>query len=329
MSRIAFVLDKIFRKCGLSGKSFIPMLIGTGCSVPGIMASRTIENERDRKMTIITTTFIPCGAKMPIIAFIAAALFGNSALIAISAYLIGMAAIVVSGLILKKTKMFSGNPSPFIMELPAYHMPTFVNIMRSTWERGWAFIKKAGTVILLSTIVIWFADNFGIYEGGYAFLGTLPEGASLDISILDALGTLVGWIFIPLGFSGVETAIATLMGLVAKEEIVAVLGVLDFANMSRLAAFSFLVFNLLCAPCVASIAAIRREMNSTRWMWIAIGYQTAFAYAASFCIYQIGMLVTGHFGLHVLGGVISAAIIGFVVYMMLKPYSESGLAKKL
>ena len=324
MSRIAFVMDKIFRKLGLSGKSFIPMLIGTGCSVPGIMASRTIENERDRRMTIITTTFIPCGAKLPVIALIAGALFDNAWWVAPAAYFIGIGAVVVSGIMLKKTKVFAGEPAPFVMELPAYHMPTFVNVMRSMWERGWAFIKKAGTVILLSTIVIWFADNFGIYEGAYAFSGSLADGAVLDISILDGLGALIGWVFIPLGFSGMETSIATIMGLVAKEEIVAVLGVLDFVDMSRLAAFSFLVFNLLCAPCFAAIGAIRREMNSTKWMWIAIGYQTGFAYAVSFCIYQLGMLFTGHFGWHILGGAISAVIIAFAVYMLFfKPYEEA------
>ena len=324
MSRIAFVMDKIFRKLGLSGKSFIPMLIGTGCSVPGIMASRTIENERDRRMTIITTTFIPCGAKLPVIALIAGALFDNAWWVAPAAYFIGIAAVVVSGIMLKKTKVFAGEPAPFVMELPAYHMPTFVNVMRSMWERGWAFIKKAGTVILLSTIFIWLADNFGIYEGAYAFAGALPEGASLDISILDGLGTLIGWLFIPLGFSGMETSIATIMGLVAKEEIVAVLGVLDFVDMSRLSAFSFLVFNLLCAPCFAAIGAIKREMNSTKWMWIAIGYQTGFAYAVSLCIYQLGMLFTGHFGWHILGGAVALAIIAFAVYMLFfKPYKES------
>ena len=328
MSRIAFVMDKIFRKLGLSGKSFIPMLIGTGCSVPGIMASRTIENERDRRMTIMTTPFVPCGAKLPVIALISGALFDNAWWVAPTAYFVGIGAVVISGIMLKKTKLFIGEPAPFVMELPAYHMPTFINIMRSMWERGWAFIKKAGTVILLSTIVIWFADNFGIYNGEYAFLGALGEGAALDISILDALGTLVGWIFIPLGFAGSETAIATIMGLVAKEEIVAVLGVLDFVDMSRLAAFSFLVFNLLCAPCIASIAAIRREMNSTKWMWIAIGYQTAFAYATSLCIYQLGMLFTGHFGIHILGGIVALAIIGFVLYMLLMPYDERGRFNK-
>ena len=324
MARIAFVMDKIFRKLGLSGKSFIPMLIGTGCSVPGIMASRTIENERDRRMTIITTTFIPCGAKLPVIALIAGALFDNAWWVAPAAYFIGIAAVVVSGIMLKKTKVFAGEPAPFVMELPAYHMPTFINVMRSMWERGWAFIKKAGTVILLSTIFIWLADNFGIYEGAYAFSGSLAEGAALDISILDGLGTLIGWLFIPLGFSGMETSIATIMGLVAKEEIVAVLGVLDFVDMSRLSAFSFLVFNLLCAPCFAAIGAIKREMNSTKWMWIAIGYQTGFAYAVSLCIYQLGMLFTGHFGWHILGGAVAIAIIAFAVYMLFfKPYKEA------
>ena len=278
-------------------------------------------------MTIITTTFIPCGAKLPVIALIAGALFNNAWWVAPSAYFVGIAAVVISGIMLKKTKVFAGEPAPFVMELPAYHMPTVINILRSMWERGWAFIKKAGTVILLSTIVIWFADNFGIYEGAYAFGGSLPDGVELDISILDAIGTLIGWLFIPLGFSGMETSIATIMGLVAKEEIVAVLGVLDFVDMSRLAAFSFLVFNLLCAPCVAAIGAIRREMNSTRWMWIAIGYQTGFAYAVSLCIYQLGMLFTGHFGWHILGGAVALLIIAFVVYMLFKPYEESSKLK--
>ena len=236
--------------------------------------------------------------------------------------------MVISGIMLKKTKVFAGEPAPFVMELPSYHMPTLINILRSMWERGWAFIKKAGTVILLSTIVIWFADNFGIYQGAYAFSGSLPDGAVLDISILDTIGTLIGWIFIPLGFSGKETSIATIMGLVAKEEIVAVLGVLDFIDMSKLAAFSFLVFNLLCAPCFAAIGAIKREMNSTKWMWIAIGYQTAFAYAVSLCIYQLGMLFTGHYGWHIFGGAVAIAIIAAVLYMLFKPYNETAKLKK-
>ncbi len=323
MSRIAFVMDKIFRKFGLSGKSFIPMLVGTGCGVPGIMASRTIESERDRRMTIITTTFIPCGAKMPIIAFIAAALFGNSALIAISAYLIGMAAIVVSGLILKKTKMFSGNPSPFIMELPAYHMPTLVNLLRSMWERGWSFIKKAGTVILLSSIIIWAGSTIGIYGGGLAWSSDMP----IESSLLGYLGKCFSWMFVPLGFGNVKAAVATLMGLIAKEEVVAVFGVLEFEGFTRLTGFSFLLFNLLCAPCVAAMAAIRREMNSPRWTFFAIGYQTGLAYAVSLSIYQLGMVFTGHFGWHILGAAVSLLIIGFAVYMLARPSSEGNSVK--
>ncbi len=323
MARIAFVMDRIFRRFGLSGKSFIPMLIGTGCGVPGIMASRTIENERDRRMTIMTTTFIPCGAKLPVIALIAGALFNNAWWVAPSAYFIGIAAIVISGIILKKTKMFAGDPAPFVMELPAYHLPTVGNVMRSMWERGWSFIKKAGTIILISTIFIWFGNNFGIYEGAYAFSGSLAEGQELEITVLDGLGTAIGWIFAPLGFSGMETAIATIMGFVAKEEIVAVLGVLDFVDMTKLAAFSFLIFNLLCMPCFAAVGAIRREMNSSKWTWFAIGYQMALAYATSFCIYQLGMFFTGHFGWHVFGAIVSFAIIGFVLYMLFRPYKEA------
>ncbi len=318
MARIAFVLDRIFRKFGLSGKSFIPMLIGTGCGVPGIMASRTIENERDRRMTIMTTTFIPCGAKLPVIALVAGAIFNNAWWVAPLAYFIGVGAVIVSGVILKKTKMFAGEPSPFVMELPAYHMPTFGNVMHSMWERGWSFIKKAGTVILLSTIVIWFGNNFGLYDGVYVFLGTLPSGTELDISILGAIGASIGWLFAPLGFAGTETAIATIMGLVAKEEIVAVLRVLDFAGMSKLAGFSFLIFNLLCAPCFAAMGAMKRELNNSKWTWFAIGYQCAFAYAVSFCIYQLGMFFSGNMN-HVAGAVISLGIIVFALYMMLRP----------
>ena len=321
MSRVAFVMDRICRKFGLSGKSFIPMLIGTGCSVPAIMASRTIENERDRRMTIMTTPFIPCGAKLPIIATIAGALFNNGWWVAPVAYFIGIAAVVVSGIILKKTKRFAGDPAPFVMELPAYHLPTFSNIMRSMWERGWSFIKKAGTVILLSTVVIWAGDNFGLYEGAYAFIGNLPEGAELEMSILDGLGLAIGWLFAPLGFSGMETAIATLMGLVAKEEVVAVLGVLDFANMTQLEAFSFMVFNLLCAPCFAAIGAIRREMNSSKWTWFALGYQCGLAYAVSFCIYQLGMLFST--GTHIFGALLAIFVIAFGVYMLVRPYKAA------
>ena len=322
MSRIAFVMDRIFRKLGLSGKSFIPLLVGTGCGVPGIMASRTIENERDRRMTIMTTTFIPCGAKLPVIALIAGSFFGGAWWLAPTAYFIGIAAVMISGVMLKKTKPFKGDPAPFVMELPSYHLPTLKNLLRSVWERGWAFIKKAGTVILISTVIIWFGDNFGIVDGVYAFSGTLPQGVELEVTILEGIGAAIGWIFIPLGFAGMETAIATLMGLVAKEEIVAVLGVLSFDSMTPLAAFSFLVFNLLCAPCLAAIGAIRREMNSARWTWFAIGYQCLFAYATSFCIYQLGMLFTGHLGGHILGAMLSLAIIGFVLWMLFKPYNQ-------
>ena len=320
MARIAFVMDRIFRKFGLSGKSFIPMLIGTGCGVPGIMASRTIENERDRRMTIMTTTFIPCGAKLPIIALIAGALFNNGWWVAPVAYFIGIAAIIISGIMLKKTKMFAGEPAPFVMELPAYHMPTVSNILRSMWERGWSFIKKAGTIILISTIIIWAGSVFGVVDGAFGFYLEMGEGGK---SVLDYIGGAIGWIFAPLGFSAPETAVATIMGLVAKEEVVAVLGVLDFAGMTQLAAFSFLVFNLLCAPCFAAMGAIKREMNNGKWTAFAIIYQCAFAYAVSLCIYQLGMLFTGNFGWHILGGVIALAIIAFVVYMLVKPYSEA------
>ncbi len=316
MSRIAFVLDKIFRKFGLSGKSFIPMLVGTGCGVPGIMASRTIESERDRRMTIITTTFIPCGAKLPVIALISGALFGNGWWVAPVAYFIGIGAVVISGLILKKTKLFAGDPAPFVMELPAYHMPTLSNVLRSMWDRGWAFIKKAGTIILLSTVIIWFGSSFGVVGGSFTFA---PGEIPIEKTLLGFLGLAISWIFIPLGFSGIETAVATVMGLVAKEEIVAVLGVLDFIGLTRLTGFSFLIFNLLCAPCFAAIGAIRREMNSGKWTAFAIGYQCVFAYAVSFCVYQLGMFFTGHFGWHVLGAFLAFAIIGFVIYMLAKP----------
>ncbi len=324
MSRIAFVMDKIFRKIGLSGKSFIPMLIGTGCSVPGIMASRTIENQRDRRMTIITTSFIPCGAKLPVIAMIATAIFDGGWWVAPFAYFIGIAAVIVSGLILKKTKAFAGDAAAFVMELPAYHMPTFVNIMRSMWERGWSFIKKAGTVILLSSVFIWAGSSFGFADGGFAFSTEL----ALEDTLLGYLGRAIGWIFAPLGFGGIETAVATVMGLVAKEEIVAVLGVLDFAEMGGLAAISFLVFNLLCAPCFAAVGAIRREMNSGKWTLFAIGYQTALAYSVSLCIYQIGMLLSGNFGWHILGGVLAAMVIAFGSYLVLRPYAKASDAKK-
>jgi ferrous iron transport protein B len=283
-------MDRVFRKFGLSGKSFIPMLIGTGCGVPGIMASRTIENESDRRMTVMTTTFVPCGAKLPVIALVATLLFDGAWWVAPLAYFIGILAVVVSGIMLKKTRLFSGETSPFVMELPAYHMPTFGNVMRSMWERGWSFIKKAGTVILLSTVIIWAGSMLGVVDGRFTF--------SLDMELADSLlgyfGKAVKWIFAPLGFASIEAAVATFMGLVAKEEVVAVLGVLDFIDMTKLAGFSFLIFNLLCAPCFAAMGAIRREMNSAKWTWFAIGYQCAFAWAVSLIVYQLGMLFTGN-----------------------------------
>ncbi|MCR4925096.1 MAG: ferrous iron transporter B, partial [Clostridiales bacterium] len=307
----------IFRKFGLSGKSFIPMLIGTGCGVPGIMASRTIENERDRRMTIITTTFIPCGAKMPIIALIAAALFNKGWWVAPSAYFVGVLAIVISGIILKKTKMFAGEPAPFVMELPAYHLPTFTNLLRSMWERGSSFIKKAGTIILLSSIVIWVGSHFGTIDGAFGF----SVDMELEDSILGIIGGAVCWIFSPLGFGSIRATIATVMGLVAKEEVVGVFGVLDFENLSKLAAYSFLIFNLLCAPCFAAIGAIKREMNSAKWTWFAIGYQCGFAYAISLIVYQIGSIFTGN--LNVIGLIFAIALLGFMGYMLFKPYKES------
>lgn len=310
MARIAFVLDRIFRKFGLSGKSFIPMLIGTGCGVPGIMASRTIENERDRRMTIMTTTFIPCGAKLPIIALIASALFGGAWWVAPSAYFIGIAAIIVSGIMLKKTKMFAGDPAPFVMELPAYHWPTVSNVLRSMWERAWSFIKKAGTIILLSSIVIWAGSCFGVVDGTFAFSTEMD----LENSILGMLGGALCRIFAPLGFGNVKATVATVMGLVAKEEVVGVFGVLDFEGMSRLAAYSFLVFNLLCAPCFAAIGAIKREMNSAKWTWFAILYQCVFAYAVSLLIYQFGSAFTGN--LHVLGLLAAIVVLAVFVYML-------------
>lgn len=317
MSRIAFVLDRVFRKFGLSGKSFIPMLIGTGCGVPGIMASRTIENERDRRMTIMTTTFIPCGAKLPIIALIASALFGGAWWVAPSAYFVGIAAIIVSGIMLKKTKMFSGDPAPFVMELPAYHLPTVGNVLRSMWERASSFIKKAGTIILLSSIVIWASSCFGVVDGSFTFSTEME----LEDSILGIIGNAICWIFAPLGFGNIKATIATVMGLVAKEEVVGVFGVLDFEGMTKLAAYSFLAFNLLCAPCFAAIGAIKREMNSAKWTWFAIGYQCIFAYAVSLMIYQIGSIFTG--GLNVLGLIFAILVLAFIVYMLLKPYKES------
>ena len=317
MARVAFVMDRIFRKFGLSGKSFIPMLIGSGCGVPGIMASRTIENERDRRMTIMTTTFIPCGAKLPIIALISAALFGNSPWIAPSAYFIGVAAIIISGIILKKTKMFGGQPAPFVMELPAYHWPTFGNVMRSMWERGWSFIKKAGTVILLATIVIWAGSRFGMIDGSFGFSVNMELGDS----VLGIIGNAIAFIFKPLGFGNIRATIATIMGLVAKEEVVGVFGVLDFEGLTRLAGFSFLIFNLLCAPCFAAIGAIKREMNSAKWTWFAIGYQCVFAYVISLIVYQIGGIFAGH--ANVFGIIVSVAFIGLICFMLFKPYKEA------
>lgn len=318
MARIAFVLDRIFRKFGLSGKSFIPMLIGTGCGVPGIMASRTIENERDRRMTIMTTTFIPCGAKLPIIALIASALFGGAWWVAPSAYFIGIAAIIISGIMLKKTKMFAGDPAPFVMELPAYHWPTVGNVLRSMWERAWSFIKKAGTIILLSSIIIWAGSCFGTMDGSFTFSTEME----LENSVLGMIGNALCWIFAPLGFGNIKATVATIMGLVAKEEVVGVFGVLDFEGMTQLAAYSFLVFNLLCAPCFAAIGAIKREMNSAKWTWFAIGYQCVFAYAISLMIYQFGSIFTG--GLNVIGLIAAIAVLAVMVYMLfIKKYSEA------
>ncbi len=324
MARIAFVMDRIFRKFGLSGKSFIPMLIGTGCGVPGIMASRTIENERDRRMTIMTTTFIPCGAKMPIIALIAGALFGNAWWVAPSAYFIGVAAIIVSGIMLKKTKMFSGDPAPFVMELPAYHLPTVGNILRSMWERGWSFIKKAGTIILLSSVIIWAGSVFGyLPDGAQGLSGGFGFSTELELSdsVLGIIGNAICWIFAPLGFGEATAAIATIMGLVAKEEVVGVFGVLDFMGMSALAGYSFLVFNLLCAPCFAAIGAIRREMNSAKWTAFAVAYQCVFAYAVSLVIYQFGLLFSG--AVNVIGLIFAVLALAFMIFMLARPYKES------
>ena len=322
MSRIAFVLDRLFRKFGLSGKSFIPILIGTGCGVPGIMASRTIENERDRRMTIITTTFIPCGAKLPIIAMIAATLFDNAWWVAPVCYFIGIAAIVVSGIMLKKTKLFSGTPAPFVMELPPYHMPTPINVLRSMWERGWSFIKKAGTVIMLSTVVIWAGTVFGVADGHFGLFLEMPEGGR---SVLEYIGSAISWIFAPLGFADPTAAVATLMGLLAKEEVVAVFGVADFAGFSKLAGFSFLVFNLLCAPCFAAMGAIRREMNSAKWTAFAITYQCLFAYAVSLSIYQFGLLFTGAMGgINYLWLAVAAIAVVGMLFQLVRPYRESG-----
>ena len=335
MARIAFIMDRIFRKFGLSGKSFIPMLIGTGCGVPGVMASRTIENDRDRKMTIMTTTFIPCGAKLPIIALIAGALFGGAWWVAPSAYFVGIAAIVVSGIILKKTKMFAGDPAPFVMELPAYHFPTVGNVLRSMWERGWSFIKKAGTIILLATILVWFTSNFGFTDGGFGMV-------SMDESILAAIGSAIAWIFAPLGWGNWQAAVAAITGLIAKENVVGTFGVLygGFdevaengwqiwtnmqASFTALSAYSFLVFNLLCAPCFAAIGAIKREMNSAKWTWFAIGYQCIFAYLVSMCIYQIGSLFTGSF--NIIGIIVSFIVVAVFLYLLFRPYRESNSLK--
>ncbi len=341
MARIAFIMDRIFRKFGLSGKSFIPMLIGTGCGVPGVMASRTIENDRDRKMTIITTTFIPCGAKLPIIALIAGALFGGASWVAPSAYFVGIAAIICSGIILKKTRMFAGDPAPFVMELPAYHMPTAGNVLRSMWERGWSFIKKAGTVILLSTIFVWFTSSFGVVDGRFGMVEDLSQG------FLAGIGSALAWLFAPLGWGDWKMAVAAITGLVAKENVVGTLGILfGFAEVaedgteiwgnlassySAAAAYSFLTFNLLCAPCFAAIGAIKREMNNAKWTWFAIGYQTVLAYMVSFCIYQLGTFIQG--GSLGLGTILAVLVLLGFLYLLLRPANvkrdvkAKGLAK--
>ena len=328
MARIAFVLDRIFRKFGLSGKSFIPMLIGVGCGVPGVMASRTIENERDRRMTIMTTTFIPCGAKVPFIAMIAGALFNGSAIVSTSAYFIGMAAIIISGIMLKKTRMFAGDPAPFVMELPAYHWPTLGNVLRSMWERGWSFIKKAGTIILLSTIFVWFTTYFGWVDGTFRML----DESEIDSSILAAIGGAIAWIFAPLGWGNWQATVASITGLVAKENIVGTLGILygggDGSVYDAMAAaftgitgYSFLVFNLLCAPCFAAIGAIKREMNNAKWTWFAIGYQCGFAYVIALMINQFGNLFTG--SANVLGVIVAVILLAGLIYMLVRPYKEA------
>ena len=324
MARIAFVLDRIFRKFGLSGKSFIPMLIGTGCGIPGIMASRTIENERDRRMTIMTTTFIPCGAKVPFISMVAGAIFGGAAWVATSAYFVGMAAIIISGIMLKKSKMFAGDPAPFVMELPAYHWPTVGNVLRSMWERGWSFIKKAGTIILLSTIVIWFTTYFGWVDGTFQMLSE----EQIDASILAKIGNAIAWIFAPLGWGIWQAAVASITGLVAKENIVGTMGILYpdgwteiGAAFTQISGYSFLVFNLLCAPCFAAIGAIKREMNNAKWTWFAIGYQCGFAYVVALMINQFGNAFTG--SLNVLGLIAAIAALALIVYMLFKPYKEA------
>ena len=324
MARIAFVLDRIFRKFGLSGKSFIPMLIGTGCGIPGIMASRTIENERDRRMTIMTTTFIPCGAKVPFISMVAGAIFGGAAWVATSAYFVGMAAIIISGIMLKKTKMFAGDPAPFVMELPAYHWPTVGNVLRSMWERGWSFIKKAGTIILLSTIFVWFTTYFGWVDGTFQMLSE----EQIDASILAKIGNAIAWIFAPLGWGTWQAAVASITGLVAKENIVGTMGILYpdgwteiGAAFTQISGYSFLVFNLLCAPCFAAIGAIKREMNNAKWTWFAIGYQCGFAYVVALMINQFGNAFTG--SLNVLGLIAAIAALALIVYMLFKPYKEA------
>ena len=335
MARIAFVLDRVFRKFGLSGKSFIPILIGTGCGIPGIMASRTIENERDRRMTIMTTTFIPCGAKVPFIAMIAGALFGGSPWVSTSAYFIGMAAIIISGIMLKKSKLFAGDPAPFVMELPAYHWPTLGNVLRSMWERGWSFIKKAGTIILLSTIFVWFTTYFGVVDGAFQMLSE----DQIDHSILAAIGNLIAWIFTPLGWGNWQAAVASITGLVAKENIVGTLGILYgggdasvYSNLAQaftgLAGYSFLVFNLLCAPCFAAIGAIKREMNNAKWTWAAIGYQCGFAYVISLMIYNIGLLFQGTFSFWT---VVAIALLACMIYLLVRknPYDDEHLTQKV
>ncbi len=338
MARVAFIMDRIFRKFGLSGKSFIPMLIGTGCGIPGVMASRTIENERDRRMTILTTTFIPCGAKLPIIAMIAGAFFDNAAWVSPSAYFVGMAAIVISGIMLKKTKLFAGDPAPFVMELPAYHLPTASSVLRSMWERGWSFIKKAGTVILLSSVALWFLQGYGFTDGGFG-------AVELNDSLLASLGQAVAWIFAPLGWGDWKFAVGTVTGLIAKENVVATFGVLlsglaeaaeddptllaDLSSLiGPLAAYSFLIFNLLCAPCFAAIGAIKREMNNPKWTAFAIAYQCGFAYAVSLIVYQFGLLFTGN--VNIVGLIFAGAVLAFIIFMLLKPYKESTkLTKKV
>jgi ferrous iron transport protein B len=332
MARIAFIMDRIFRKFGLSGKSFIPMLIGSGCGVPGIMASRTIENDRDRKMTIMTTTFIPCGAKLPFIAMVAGAIFGGAPWVAPSAYFLGVAAIICSGIILKKTRLFEGDPAPFVMELPAYHWPTVGAVLRSMWERGWSFIKKAGTIILLSTILVWFTTYFGFVDGGFHML----TDEQIDHSILATIGKAIAWIFIPQGFGNWQATVASITGLVAKENIVGTMGILYsagegtvYANMgatfTAVSGYAFLAFNLLCAPCFAAMGAIKREMNNTRWFWIAIGYQCGLAYVVSLCVYQLGTLFsTGHFGI---GTIVAVLLVIGVVYLLVRPYNESKTLK--